>query len=624
MVTRSVAGWTLTMLADNFMSRVAIKGNEVSVLESPRAVSDSGEEMVISKASFDLRSNGLTVLKPSISGRPIYYYTSPQGEFICSTHISRMVEAGVPVAENAAALPEFFVFRSAMPPMTLYRDIQELLPGTELRVKLQVDGCEVGVPPLMPVRASARHGEGGSVEAAAASVHDALDGVLRAAVPKGGRPAVLLSGGLDSSILFRKCQDMHGITRSYSGAFESGDQGIDNEKRYALSAASALGSNHTCLDVSVDAYLMSIVESIAAAEVPLQVEHSSVFQLLSGETIPRGRHIVINGQGADSLFGLKLHRLVAMCQRHDKLARFLSLPPLARLMRLVANTTGRYQSAVETVRRWHFRKVPIDHPDHIIWQLDGFGSEKWTRRYFNVSREQLLVNRLAAIRPYADLPLDDLIVCIDTISDVCQLQAIWSKIGESKQKIFCYPFACEQILSTVSEISWPTKLSEPKRVLRLVARDLGIPDAIIDRPKSGFGIAGRQWALKGGLFEPLIPLAAKAFDETEIRSMQSTNLAERFTFWNMLNYGIWKRLCINREPLADLQSELAESIAASGPRGSASAVAGRYESDSPEGVAQKKGSPQRLARRHDGPAPVASAQAGQAAQNKHAREDSNL
>jgi len=97
-------------------------------------------------------------------------------------------------------------------------------------------------------------------------------------------------------------------------------------------------------------------------------------------------------------------------------------------------------------------------------------------------------------------------------------------------------------------------------VLRGVARQLKIPEFIINRPKRSFGIRNEFWSEKGGVFEPLVPLASKAFEEKQIRDMQSSESNKAMTFWNMLNYAIWKRLCINNEPLELLQDELQECI----------------------------------------------------------------
>src|SRR5207244_767332 len=106
------------------------------------------------------------------------------------------------------------------------------------------------------------------------------------------------------------------------------------------------------------------------------------------------------------------------------------------------------------------------------------------------------------------------------------------------------------VIDGASRLSWEEKIRRPKEILRQAARTVGVPEFIITRPKSGFGIAGRDWACRGGLFEPLVSIAAKAFPVDAIRKMQSADLDRRFTFWNMINYGIWKRVVINAEPVS--------------------------------------------------------------------------
>jgi hypothetical protein len=53
-------------------------------------------------------------------------------------------------------------------------------------------------------------------------------------------------------------------------------------------------------------------------------------------------------------------------------------------------------------------------------------------------------------------------------------------------------------------------------------------------------------------------------DEREIRAVQAVEYSTAMTFWNVLNYAIWKRLWIGGEPLARLLDELEEAMAGLG------------------------------------------------------------
>src|SRR5204863_5169851 len=105
-----------------------------------------------------------------------------------------------------------------------------------------------------------------------------------------------------------------------------------------------------------------------------------------------------------------------------------------------------------------------------------------------------------------------------------------------------------------------TKLREPKALMRGALRRLEVPEFIIERPKSSFGLNLGGWALKGGIFEALVPMAAKVLPEEDIRSLQSEEWPKASTFWAMLNYAIWKRLCVEGETLDSLQEELEDRV----------------------------------------------------------------
>ncbi len=118
------------------------------------------------------------------------------------------------------------------------------------------------------------------------------------------------------------------------------------------------------------------------------------------------------------------------------------------------------------------------------------------------------------------------------------------------------PYYDRNVLNYVFSIPWQLKLQTSKVLSKELARHCGIPEFIYNRPKKSFGIIPKRWAIKGGVFEPLIPLASKIFDEKEIRKMQSIDSKKAMTYWNILNYSIWKRLIINNEPIEVLLEEI--------------------------------------------------------------------
>lgn len=550
-------GFVITGAADGRLGRVTETSQGFMIAETVAgSPADPRSRLTLSWAEMNAATGVLRFGKRREAGRPIYYHLAADGGFVCSTHISLLRKAGVPITEDPETVPEYFVYRIATAPRTLYRGIRQLLPGTSMAARIAAGGCVVEQPTQMDFQQSVPDSAPANVDAAAESLYTALDAAIADLACAGERLAVPLSGGMDSSVLYQFCRNRFGTRRSYAAAFAFDDS---NEAHYSTTAAAAMQSDHTLRRVAEHEYLRHIIPTIAAAELPTLVEHTAVFNLLFSE-LPDGQDIVVLGEGADGLFGQKTHVLLSLMDAHPLAMRIMSTPPLLSLLATASRLTGRYGSLIDCIGRSRYRSMPLSSPDHWIWSMGLMGSTDWVSRYFGVSREALIRNRLESLAPYADRSDYDLISLMGWLTDGSVLQDLWSKVAEANGRTAYYPFSGDPIVRAAASLSWPHKLSEPKALLAVVARRIGVPEFILTRPKSGFGIRRRDWALPGGLFEPLIPLAAKVFPERELRGMQSRDLDKRFTFWNMLNYALWKRVCIDGENTDSLSHEFAERI----------------------------------------------------------------
>ena len=59
----------------------------------------------------------------------------------------------------------------------------------------------------------------------------------------------------------------------------------------------------------------------------------------------------------------------------------------------------------------------------------------------------------------------------------------------------------------------------------------------------------------------MVCLAEKVLDPGIIRQMRTLEPSQAMIFWSMINYALWKRLCIDGESLESLKEELAEAEA---------------------------------------------------------------
>jgi asparagine synthase (glutamine-hydrolysing) len=508
----------------------------------------------LSRVVVDVKNETIEIFNPTISGRTIYYYIQNGSEFYCSTHIFLLRSLGVKLEENREVLPEFFVYRSVMPPNTLYRGIKKMSFGE--RLKFSLSNGEISVKSSHFVFSEPKIREE-SIDKIARKVSDILSNSIASIKPAKSDIALLLSGGLDSSILFKLSKDILDINRTFSTDYPFLDSTGNIEKRYSLSASKALGAEHSFVEFTVEDYLRGFIEAIDAAEEPLHHLQSGLIYLLFKKGIPDRFHTIISGLGADVLFGFDLHNEIFACNspRYRVLS---SLPGIKIPVKLMVRLTGRGEGIYQKIKLRNILKnsINIGNPTHVIWELGAYGSEQWAMKYFGCSYDDIINSRFRAINKYRNHSLYDLISILGTIDLIRATLEIWNKLAEKNKKMIYNPFCEEELLNYSMSIPWDIKLQKPKNVLRHVARLLKVPEFIITRRKSGFGMGAEAWAVKGGAFEPLIPLCNGIFEREKMVQLQSTDPKKSMTFWNILNYCIWKRLFIYNESVDDLVEEL--------------------------------------------------------------------
>lgn len=544
---------------DGFLSELVSCENGFSLRESPLAGCADSAEIIFSELRYRSDLKSLTITKPTISGRPIYYMLGREGEFICATHPSLFRKAGIRLEENPDALPEFFVYRYVMPPRTLYKDIAQVAAGEKIEIEFGSTGWhavknESYIPPA---------GSGFPISCdVSLKTLDLITYSCERLRPLASETTVLLSGGLDSSILYRICGELFGPRKTFSTGypFESAER--NDEKEYALSAAREFGADHEYYEPHVSEYLHGFVQAISEAEEPMHHLQSVLLFLLFRSALRKGREIIVSGEGADGVFDAGFGRNLHDPGNLREFMRLVSGPPFLGLLKTLSRATGRGGRIIRSLYRNSATRAPLEDPEHVLWDLDRHGDMPWARRYFEIKDAGILANRINSMRRFGKRPVFDIISILATTGNTAATQAVWSKLGEACQKVLFFPYTDSRVLDLAYRTNWNVKMCEPKHILRNVARRLSISEQIVSRPKNSFGIDVNRWAARGSIFEPLVSLAAKVFDQKEIRFLQNpAEYSKAVTFWNVLNYAIWKRLCIGGESVSALQGELEESIA---------------------------------------------------------------
>ncbi len=549
----------ITVLNDDFYSHSIINSNEVLVRESLwNGQFQHLNQRYFLEIHYDIGNDRVTIHKPVLSGRPLYYHLDKYNQLYCSTHIHLMRAFGVPIYEDSGVLSEFLIYRHVSAPYTLYKDIYQVGTGDKVQIQFH-DGVSPRINTQRYIPPEPEKTDNISVQNVIESTHQLLEDSFDGLGNASNEMNMLLSGGIDSSILFKICQEKFNISDSFSTAYPETFHSGSKEKSYADSAAEALVANHACYRVNTTDYLNGIIFSIETAEEPISHLQTSPFYWLFKEGLPEDHWLVVSGEAADSNFGTppqkRLHRglKIGSTPWGKVLA---NMPGLS----IVPRITGRGYGLLKSLGYLKAKYYPISDLDSLLWNMMEFGSREWVVQYVDGDQERIAGRKYSLVQPFEHRDYFDMLSILYALDYSANSQAIWSKIGEESGRVLYYPYTNENLLNYVYTIPWEFKLRKQKYILKELARYLEIPEFIITRPKSGFSLAPRYWFGDKGILNPFMSIIETIFDRDLIKHLDIYKDTEAMVLWNMLNYAVWKRLHIHGDSTDQLIGELHQSV----------------------------------------------------------------
>jgi asparagine synthetase B (glutamine-hydrolysing) len=547
-------GWVLTIVTDGLVSSIQVSDDEIVGTES-LLCGLNGADVRFVTVRFSRKSGTLEIVKASISGRPVYYHLASNGDFLISSHISMLRQAGVAIEENTEVIPELLIYRTVAPPRTLYRKIEQLPAAGEIIVRPGEHGCALTLKPgYWPSDEVSK--DTSEADISARTIGFLRDAVLRLK-PASLKVATLLSGGVDSSILCRLVTQQLGAYDTYSSGYPFEDPEQDFERTYALSAAAAFSTRHNLfLPNSLD-FLLGFVEALWVAETPLDHLQSVLLHLLFKQGIPKHLDRVVHGAAAEVAWGTDAH--MRLDRSGSLRQRFLSMEPALLALGVMGRLWPKALAVREEVETITRKRLPFADPQNPIWAIGAYGDPEWVQLHWQVSAGDIVRSRIDNLQAFAHRPLNHVLAQYIFNFQVSTNVALWSKLAEGQRKILYYPFASQDLLDFAFSLPWDLKLKSAKYLLRESGRALQIPDAILDRPKRSFGINSDRWPERDGVLEPLISVAAKVVDIKQLRALQGRAGRRAMTLWSLLNYAVLKRLVILNESVDVLRSEVADN-----------------------------------------------------------------
>lgn len=249
------------------------------------------------------RDSGRVILARDRLGiKPLYYCVDGTRLRFASTLPALLAAGDIDTTIDPVGLHNYMSMHAAVPaPRTILSSVRKLPPATMMII--EADGrrseetywsVEIG-----DSSDAINLDEDQWVEALTDALQRAVERRVVADVPTG----VLLSGGLDSSLLVALLasageQDI----KTFSIGFDAVGDVTGNEFHYSDLVARHFATDHQRIEVSAHRTLDGLSGAVASMSEPM-MSHDAIGFYLLGEEVSRHVKVVQSGQGADEIFG---------------------------------------------------------------------------------------------------------------------------------------------------------------------------------------------------------------------------------------------------------------------------------------------------------------------------------
>jgi asparagine synthase (glutamine-hydrolysing) len=520
-------------------------------------------------AIWNQRTKELFLARDRLGVKPLYYVHADDGSLYFASEIKALLAANaIRPALNVAALPDYLANRGTSDDATLFAGVRRLAPGHTLRWQAgRVEiACYWNALPGDAADDDSRPEEE-YVEQWRELFQTSVRLRLMSDVPLG----MFLSGGIDSSAIAGVMSRMVAEPiKTFSVAFDDPDA---NELEYARLAARTFCTDHHEVIVERSDFAKALPHLIWHEDEPLG--HSASVPLYFVSQLAR-RHVkvVLTGEGSDELLGgyhkyrttllnlsggqlyhrmstdgiRRLVRRAGACLAPDWLERKLSRTFLWRTPDIDALYFDNFAVFSHDMQRELFSRDLGD-------RLERANPYTGMRHWFDAPASASLLQRLL----YADLKtyLHELLMKQDQMSMAASIE---SRVPFLDHKLVEFTMSLPDRLKLRG---WTTKY-----ILRRAMRGL-VPEQIIRRRKVGFPVPLARWFR--GEFRSLLDefvagdraVARGLFRAEVLRRLVEEHSAGRIDhterLWALVNFEMWQRLFLDREPLKGALPQIEES-----------------------------------------------------------------
>jgi len=431
---------------------------------------------------WDERIKRLFLARDRFGIKPLYYYKN-KGRFIFASEIKAIIkDNNIERKINPTALRYYFIYRYIPAPYSIWKNIYKLPHAHYLTYDYVENIFKVKKYWNLDLK-NYREDEGHVV----GKIKDLLEESVRYHFVSDVPVGILLSGGLDSSIITAIGSKLNINTRTFSIGFESEKY---TELPYARLVSKKFGVKN--IEKILTRYkIMSLLDNDILYYYDEPMADTSIFPtFLLMETVSQKLKVALSGDGGDETFaGYNWYRWFYFYKRFTLFSGFFRL-----LYILVSKLPENCNKFIPLkLLRFYLRPFTIhDNFERYRAIMDPYFDESEIRNLLcgdiykeieDENEEDIIrgyVNDLTNVKDMQVLDInsflvDDILTKVDRASMAHSL--------EIRVPFLDYPLT-EYVMSLDSELIF--KNNEKKYILKKVASLLGLPNEIIYRKKKGF------------------------------------------------------------------------------------------------------------------------------------------
>jgi asparagine synthase (glutamine-hydrolysing) len=495
---------------------------------------------------YDRHAQKIWLTRDRLGIKPLYYRIDARGLAFASEIKAILALDDEPRRCDVAALHEWLYYGNPLGGHTLYRGIQQLLPGHCLELDLESFRHTTHEYWAIGRDAGERSHDAGGEAAGAAGVRRLLEQAVRRQLVSDVPVGVFLSGGVDSSAIAAfAARHYHGSLATYSVGFDFAVDGGELPK--ARRVAALCGTDHHELDIAGSDVADLVEKMVDHHDMPF-ADAANIPLYLMAEKVRGYTKVVLQGDGGDELFGgyrryatLKYYPLL------HPLARMLHHPAAAMPESPLRFRVQRYLDAFAAEDMATTMALLLTSEDRCWTPAEVFSpairqkmcrSDPFTRyrELFAAFARQDVCNKMSFLDLSIILP-DTYLEKVDRATMAASLEAR-------------VPFLDNDLVDHVLGLPGPAKMPWGRKKWLLKAALKGVvPDDILFGPKTGFNVPFGRWlqsSLRSLFFDHLARFARTRSDVLNLEYVR-TMVARTSTgrqdhsplLWRMLNFMIW-------------------------------------------------------------------------------------